>query len=225
MKVLIQSPAPRPDKSLSFYSKLGFEKTDNYVSDGRVVIEINPESSARLALKFYQESWDETVSKIEKRTAVKTLENMRVLMDPNGVFIYLLEDTLPASYPKASIGKGILGKYAGISIETISIQDSVDFYTQFGFTVNMGSVDQGWITMENEDATIISFMEVGSCPHSFTNPSLTYFNGGKNLPIIEGIRKAGIDITEEVTVFNKQGVVDNIIIRDPGGLGFFIFND
>lgn len=46
-----------------------------------------------------------------------------------------------------------------------------------------------------------------------------------NLAIIQKIRDLQIPITEEITHFNKEGIVDNIIIRDPGGLGFFIFND
>ena len=29
----------------------------------------------------------------------------------------------------------------------------------------------------------------------------------------------------KITQFNKEGIVDNVIIRDPGGYGFFIFND
>ena len=57
------------------------------------------------------------------------------------------------------------------------------------------------------------------------NPSLTYFNGGKNLPVNAAIREAGIPITEEITHFNEDGIVDNVILRDPGGYGFYIFND
>ena len=45
------------------------------------------------------------------------------------------------------------------------------------------------------------------------------------MKIIEGIRKAGIDIEEDITAFNEKGIVDNIIIREPGGIGFFIFSD
>jgi len=71
----------------------------------------------------------------------------------------------------------------------------------------------------------VSIMKPNMCPHLFFNPSLTYFNGGKNPEIIEAIRKLDIPITEEITYFNKEGLVDNIIIRDPGGYGFFIFND
>ena len=54
---------------------------------------------------------------------------------------------------------------------------------------------------------------------------MTYFNGQKNLAIIEEIRELNIPIAEEITYFNSEGTVDNIIIRDPGGYGFFIFND
>jgi len=54
---------------------------------------------------------------------------------------------------------------------------------------------------------------------------LTYFNGKQNLEVIEKIRNNAIPITEEITHFNKEGIVDNIIIRDPGGYGFFIFSD
>ena len=68
-------------------------------------------------------------------------------------------------------------------------------------------------------------MKTGSCPHLFFNPSLTYFNGAKNLSIIQQIKTLQIPITEEITHFNKEGIVDNIIIRDPGGLGFFLFSD
>ncbi len=68
-------------------------------------------------------------------------------------------------------------------------------------------------------------MKPNACPHLFFNPSLTYFNGKNNIDIIAKIRALNISITEEITHFNKEGKVDNIIIRDPGGFGFFLFND
>ena len=45
------------------------------------------------------------------------------------------------------------------------------------------------------------------------------------MEIIEKIRELNFPITEEITHFNDQGIVDNIIIRDPGGFGFFLFSD
>ena len=63
------------------------------------------------------------------------------------------------------------------------------------------------------------------CPHLFFNPSLTFFNGENNLKIIDQINNLNIAVTEEITVFNEDNIVDNIIIRDPGGLGYFLFSD
>ena len=71
----------------------------------------------------------------------------------------------------------------------------------------------------------ISLLQAQQCPHLFFNPSLTYFNGSRNPKIIESIKKHNIEITEEVTEFSSKGEVDNIILKDSGGLGFFIFND
>lgn len=76
-----------------------------------------------------------------------------------------------------------------------------------------------------DDGFVISLMKPFSCPHLFFNPSMTYFNGKDNLAVIRKIREAGIPITQEITAFNTEGIADNVILRDPGGYGFFVFND
>jgi len=119
----------------------------------------------------------------------------------------------------------ITGQFAGISLETIDINQSIHFWQSIGYTIQSGSRDQGWLTLSNGSGVDISLMKAGSCPHLFFNPSLTYFNGAKNLAIIKQLKTLQVPITEEITHFNKEGIVDNIIIRDPGGLGFFLFND
>jgi hypothetical protein len=69
-------------------------------------------------------------------------------------------------------------------------------------------------------------MKPNICPHLFFNPSMTYFNGKEGNPkVIAKVRELDIPIAEEITHFSKDGSVDNIIIRDPGGYGFFLFND
>jgi len=45
------------------------------------------------------------------------------------------------------------------------------------------------------------------------------------LQIISKLRKLKVPIAEEVVVFNPKGEVDNLVLRDPGGLGIFVFND
>ena len=89
----------------------------------------------------------------------------------------------------------------------------------------MGNIEQGWVVFQNEEKATVSFMMPNSCPHLFFNPSLNYFNGKNNLAVIEKIKKAEISFTEEITHFNSNGMVDNVIVRDEGGLGFFVFSD
>jgi len=127
----------------------------------------------------------------------------------------------------APLGKSkcILGNYAGISLETMDIQKSVDIITSLGFEKSAGGVEQGWLSYTDESQNGISLMSPFACPHSFCNPSGTFFNSGKNPEIIANIRKKNVEIYEEITAFNTNGEVDNIILREPGGIGFFVFND
>jgi hypothetical protein len=95
-----------------------------------------------------------------------------------------------------------------------------------GFDKTYGNGEQGWLSLQNENGFSISLIALFSCPHLFYNPSLSYFNGKEGKPkVILQIRDLKIPITEEITAFNNNGIVHNIIIRDPGGLGFFVFND
>ena len=121
--------------------------------------------------------------------------------------------------------KSELGNFAGVSLETTAIKNSIQFWNILGFEQNMGSIESGWVSLVNKDGMSISLMAPLICPHLFFNPSLTYFNGTNNLNVIKEINARSIPITEEITHFNKEGIVDNIIIRDPGGLGFFLFSD
>src|SRR5690606_15097168 len=110
------------------------------------------------------------------------------------------------------------------TLESIGINRSFKIWELLGFKHTMGSADQGWVGFSNDELSL-SIMKPQTCPHLFFNPSLSYFNGKENLNVIQKIRDAGVSITEEITHFNKEGIVDNVIIRDPGGYGFFIFSD
>ena len=105
------------------------------------------------------------------------------------------------------------------------MEKSQAVWEAIGFSLTMGTPGDAYIVLENSDGFPVSLMQPLNCPHLFFNPSMTFFNGANNPKIIDKIREAGLPITEEITHFNKQGIVDNIIIRDPGGYGFFLFND
>jgi catechol 2,3-dioxygenase-like lactoylglutathione lyase family enzyme len=227
MSILLQSPTPNLPSSLDFYLRLGFRQVSEnplILTDGKVFIEINPDRYGRAGIKLFRESWKPEIQKLQEFTAVTAIENSYLLSDPSGVWIFLMEFVAPEELVMEDKSFSVLGNYAGLSLETTDIQKSKELYEALGFTISGGSLDHGYISLENNGFTI-SLMKPLSCPHLFFNPSMTYFNGTGNIKVIEKIRKLNIPITEEITHFNNDGLVDNIIIRDPGGFGFFIFSD
>ncbi len=230
MNSIIQTVTPKMEKSLTFYNQLNFEDISNeestLVTDGKVIIEINPDRVARSGVKLYRPSWQKELVALKKQTAVHPIEDGYILAGPSGVWIYLLEKESGVNYQLKDESFGMTGNCAGVSLETMDIARSEELWKTLGFSITMGGADKGWVALQNSDGFGLSLMKPLMCPHLFFNPSLTYFNGKVNNPkVIKDIRATNIPITEEITVFNKEGVVDNIIIRDPGGFGFFIFND
>ena len=229
MNTFLQTPTNDLRQSLDFYKKLNFKilsaENPTLVSDGNAIIEINPDRFARAGVKFYKNNWSTIVEQLQKTTKISTIENGYLLSDQSGVWIYLMESNSTIKFDLSEVENSTLGNFAGLSLETTDIQKSIEVWEILGFSKTMGSIEQGWVAYENQDKMGVSFMQPNSCPHLFFNPSMTYFNGKNNLSIIAKIRDAGIPITEEITHFNKEGIVDNIIIRDPGGFGFFIFSD
>lgn len=229
MKSVFQTPTPSLDASISFYKNLGFtelsKEKSTLFSDDKVLIEINPDRFARAGLKMFNPSWEETVAKLQKLTTVQKTDEGYLLSDPSGVWVYLIESDKVKSFDLHPLKPSILGNNAGLSLESTDINLSFKIWQLLGFTNEQGSLEQGWIALRNEENTTVSLMKPNTCPHLFFNPSLTFFNGESNLAVIQKVRELNIPITEEITHFNKEGVVDNIIIKDPGGFGFFLFND
>lgn len=233
MTTIIHTPTNKLENSISFYQQLKFEVLSEadpvVVTDGKAIVEINPDRYARAGVKCFKESWAEEVATLEKLTKVTPIDGGYVFSDPSGVWIYLMEQ----EWEIATVGVtmedpcfGIPGNFMGLSLETTDMDASAAIWQTLGFEKGMGSVEQGWVTYADAGGFGISLMKPLMCPHLFFNPSFTYFNGKENNPIIiDKIRALGIPIAEEITHFNKEGIVDNIIIRDPGGYGFFIFND
>ena len=227
MQTILQTPTPNLAQSLHFYQQLNFQllpTSSKIVTDERVNILINPDRFARLGILLYQEDWSTSITKLKKQYTLIEQTNGYLLSAPSGVQVQLINSKFPTQ-PAKETSFALTGQFAGISIETTDFTQSLHFWESIGYTTQSGSIIQGWLTLSNESDVAISLMKIGSCPHLFFNPSLTYFNGANNLAIIKQIKALQIPITEEITYFNKEGIVDNIIIRDPGGLGFFLFND
>ncbi len=227
MKTIVHTPTNNLANSIDFYTKLKFnllsEKTLTRFSEGKFVLEVNPERTARAGIKLLGTDWQSTCKKIEPLTKVMPQNDGFLVSDPNGVWIYLVSSDEDIVLPESE--NSVLGNFGGMSIETVDIERTLEFWLLLGFEVKSGKAEQGWFGLQNTDGFELSLMNPNICPHLFFNPGLNFFNGKNNPGIIEEVRRLNIPITEEITHFNKEGIVDNIIIRDPGGLGFFIFND
>lgn len=230
LQSIIVSPSHQLDDSLDFYRRLNYkvfaQKDRTLVTDGKVVIELTTNHFHRAGIKLFKPDWSKELAALEQFTTVTKTDKGYILSDPNGVWIYLNSNTPPTIDMAENAGSfGSTGHFAGMSIEATDMKKSIAIWEALGFEQGQGSIEQGWVTYSNGSGIDISLMRPLMCPHLFFNPSLTFFNSGKNKDYIEKIRTANIPITEEITVFNKEGIVDNIIIRDPGGYGFFVFND
>lgn len=226
---IIQTPTNNVDQSLDFYQKLNYKVIAKepmpVLTDGKGVIQINPDRFARAGVKMYSDSWKEKATELKELTMVWDIDNGYLLNEGNGCWIYLLEGETGFEFTPEESPFGMAGNFMGVSLETSDMERSYKIWELLGFSIVMGELGKGFIVMANESGFSVSMMNILTCPHLFFNPSMTFFNGDKNMEIIKNIREAGIPITEEITHFNKEGIVDNIIIRDPGGLGFFIFSD
>lgn len=229
MEFHIVTPTPALQESLDFYHSLGFKtlhrENSAWVSDGQILIEINPERKTRAGVKLYRESWDDVVCELKSLSEVQENENPLVVGDPSGVCLYL-ETGAPPDFDLSQVQcENSLGNYAGLSLETPDFERSAKFWSALGLKQSCGAIEQGWVVYSKPDGLGVSLMKYASCPHLYFNPSLTYFNGGKGLAVVERLREAGVKFAEEITHFNEEGVVDNVILRDPGGYGLFVFND
>lgn len=222
---VIQTPTSSLDKSKTFYQSLRFSELadgdEQLWTDGKVLICINPVRTARTAIRIFGD-WESAIDGISQRTYVSSANNVHTFSDPNGVHISLEP---PRSIEVPGEPASVLGNYAGVSIETTDFQRTVEFWTLLGLEQSSGDEAQGWVSLSREGGPEISVMKTGACPHLFFSPGLTYFNSGKNLENIAEMRAAGVEIFEEITAFNSEGLADNVILQDPGGTGFFIFND
>jgi len=229
MRAVIHTPTPSLTQSLAFYKKLGYTvlsaESPCMVTDGKAVVEINPVRFARAGVKIYGADIDATINSIGQMTRIVATESGALLTDGNGVWIYLESEPPPVIFTTDSECYGLPGNFSGLSIETTDMDRTTGIWKAIGFSTLSGDPAHGWVSCSDNEGFSVSIMAANSCPHLFFNPSFTYFNSGRNPEVIAGIRAAGIPITEEITAFNKEGLVDNIIIRDPGGYGFFIFND
>lgn len=229
MTMIIQTPTNNVEESLDFYQSLEYKvispKEPTLVTNGKAVIEINPDRFARAGVKVYAKAWASEIEFLKELTMVHKTDEGWVLNDLNGCWIYLIEGNMTPKVDFTETSFGATGNFMGLSLEASDMAKSAKIWETLGFKITMGDITKGFAVLSHDNGFSVSLMKPMSCPHLFFNPSMTFFNGEQNMAVIEKVRAAKIPIAEEITVFNKEGIVDNIIIRDPGGFGFFLFSD
>lgn len=228
METIIQTYAADLNPTLNFYTKLDFEHRTiggkEYAVSNVFAIELNTNAKARTGLKLYLPNLIETKQKLNSLLNSVESDGCLLITTPSGCRVYLdhIENTPKISFTPV---QSLLGNFMGMSLETTDIEQSLLIWKILGFKISAGKKEQGWVLLANDSGFSVSLMASNSCPHRCIIPSITFFNGKKNTEIIKNIRRLNIPITEKITAFNSEGIVDNIIVQDPGGLGFFIFND
>jgi hypothetical protein len=193
-----------------------------YVYDRSVVIFVSDLTKERLGLSLCQADWSSELDAVRAYAVPLEIEGGSLISDSSGMHVKLLQNTI--ELPSSS-DNSILGSYSDLSIEVVEFERSKLIWQALGYSQTGGDEKQGWIVLSKDGQTSISLIKAGSCPHIFRNPGLNYFNGTSNGQIIQRVRESGVTIGEELTVFSETGVVDNIILQDPAGLMFFLFND
>ena len=222
---------PSPDLAITraYFERLQFvvQAADQalWVGVGTWQFYVEAKANVRAGWRFYTDDAAREMERLQAYCSFKPSGNEWLGTDGNGIWIRLSEEEFPQPPIRQTEGKNLCGRFVGISQEVADLSKASELYQQLGFAVQAGSAESGWVSLLHANGTALSLMPYGVCPHLFFNPSLTFFNGGGNLPIIEQLRLAGVPIAQEITHFNQEGLVDNVILCDPSGLGIFVFND
>jgi hypothetical protein len=225
LQTIIHTPTPSLTASSQFYSKLGFEEfeiaTSTYYSAKNLIIEVNQVRFARAGIKIIKQDWSKELDLLRQLVTLFNCEKGEAFVDPSGSWVYL--ETYEDLERLEQVQISVLENYYGVSLETANFAKSIALYEIIGFAVPE-KTDATYVALQNGEFSI-TMMKPHTCPHLFFSPSLNFFNGSDNISIIEKIKQLNIPISEEITHFNKENIADNIIIRDLGGYGFFVFSD
>src|SRR5688572_7040486 len=147
MQGIVTTPTNKLENSIDFYEKLGFKKVEageqHLYTDGKVIMEIDPERYARAGMKLYNSSWASEVEVVSSLAVVNKLKNGGYLLsDASGVWIYLVESEPAFEVETAEASFSALGNFSGLTFETTDLKRSADIYRALGFSAVFGDDSQ-----------------------------------------------------------------------------------
>ena len=206
MRLIVESPAPDLKNNLLYYKRLGFqcvEWEDVYLCQTKqLCILLNPDPYSRPCINLFG------------------VQTQKTELSPSGTRIK--QHKKKVEIPQVEL-KSLFGNYSGVCLETLDLNASYHFWQAKGFKGSLAA-QATWCSLKHESGAVINLLKANHCPHLFFNPSLAFFNGKKNSAVIKQIKTLQIPIQQEV-IFDKETHADNLVLSDPGGIGFFIFND
>src|SRR5688572_4730726 len=118
MTCILQTPTPDLERSKAFYQSLGFQSIAHesltLYTDGKVLIRINPERTARAGIRIYQDDWHDEVGQLKQHAVVHEKDGVFVLADPGNSWIYLETGATPVDFTPAEQSTSALGNSMGI---------------------------------------------------------------------------------------------------------------
>jgi catechol 2,3-dioxygenase-like lactoylglutathione lyase family enzyme len=216
--------------SLSFYEHLGFKKvggdaTDEettFLSDGILFLLLKTGGESHSELTYFTDNLKETLKGLEalRINFSRTAPDEASFTDPSGLGVRLVQANVSKINKPQGKSWSKCGRFYEVSIETESVDSSIAFWKQLGFEVAFREPPTArWATL-SDGKIKLGLYEYGTCPHTFKNPSLTYFEPDMAARI-EQLKSEGVTFNEEMP--NAEGKVDNAIAEAPDGQYFFLF--
>ncbi|MHA2503801.1 MAG: VOC family protein [Candidatus Kariarchaeaceae archaeon] len=112
-----------------------------------------------------------------------------------------------------------LGHHFEICIDVDDMEESIEFYSNLGFTIYTGGADKGWCTL-TDGLVYFALFSGGFIKHEFGVPVLFNYRGGNTPRINAHLEKMGVEFLKREENVEGPGTGDTIIL-DPNGYKFY----
>ncbi len=214
------------ENSLSFYRRLGFQKTDGretgnnpwvLLSDGDISVVLSGNRFPSPALTYFSSNLEQTAKDLRtKGVQLTEIRNDKqklsstVLADPNDFGITLINFASGRIPKPDGIPRAICGRYGEITIPTTDLDQSLAFWQKVGFALKQRN------QLPFPRATVSDGMATIGIEQDGLSPSVALTYHVEDLPACIGkLKEAGIGIDREIV--DDNGNAYFITLRDPDG--------
>lgn len=230
-QLLLHLPVQNLKTNREFYEKIGFEsqQINNglVVNDGKISILLTEKDQLPAGIIYSSENLQETYRKLQSKNffpqkiSLKNQQQAISITDPTGFSLIYVTPEFTETLPETT--KNLItpcGKLYEISLKTGQFAETVAFWQQAGFSLQMGKPEEEKFVMLSDAMYTIGIYNPAVCPHVFNNHALTYFELDMAARIQE-LKSKGITFRQELP--NPEGIVEEAILESPEGQHLFLF--